>query len=178
MIIINLLSPKQKQEIKIKRICIIIRELVMLFLLFTSIIAIFLVASKYYLEQQLTDLIIKNASEIKISQEINRQITIINQKIDDLEKIQQDFHHWSSFFAEISALTPDDIYLQSSKINSQDSTFKLSGIAATRDSLINFKEKIENSPLFSKVNLPLVDLLAKTNNKFNIETEINLKNIP
>lgn len=165
---INLLSPQQRQEIHLKRIYIAIKEMTMLFLLFSVIIAILLLASKYYLENQLADLIKRNATQIKQNQEINAAVIEINDKIKTVEKIQKDFTPWSQYIYQITSLTPDEIRFIHININKDNNIINIQGVSKTRDTLLEFKKRLEESNYFYSVELPLSDLLSKTENRFNL----------
>lgn len=175
---LNLLSPIQKKELKNKRIYIALKELIMLFLLFATIIAILLLVSRYVLEQQLTELISRNAINIKNTQEISQQIIDINEKIDNVYNIQNKFKKWSDFLADVSELTPDNIAYNFIKIYHQSGIIEIQGTAETRQDLLKFQKSLKESELFIEVNVPLSNLLAKENNVFNIQAEINLEQIP
>jgi len=175
MITINLLSPQQKKDLDAKRIFIIIKKLIMLFLLFASIVAVILISARYILEQQLTSLLTQNATQIQASREINEQIIIVNRKIKNAEKIQTDFVKWSNLLIWLSDQTPEDITYNSIKISYADTILNIKGIAKNRQDLVKFKEKLEESEMLSNVSLPLHNLLAKEDNVFDIEAEINLK---
>lgn len=178
MITINLLSTTQKQELKIKRIYVAIKEMVMLLLLFTSFSALLLVGSRYYLNRELSDLISRNAVFIQAGREINNQILIINKKINEADKIQKDFKKWSGFIAQISDLSGSEITYTALKIYRQDYVLELNGSAKNRQSLLDFKKRLEASGLFKEINLPISNLINKENNVFIITAKIDPTKIP
>lgn len=180
MININLLSPAQKQEIKTKRLYMVIKEMIMLVLLFTAIIAILMVLSRYYLEQQLALLIERNNLQIQANQEINVEILKINKKLDGVGKIQKGFKRWSEFFIKLSAITPNNISYNFLKIYQKDgqAEVQIEGTAKTRQDLLKLKDQLVASKLFDKVDLPTSNLLAKENNNFSINATLDLKQIP
>lgn len=173
---LNLLSPQQKRELKIKRIYITIKEMVMLVLLFTCISAILLLVSRYFLEEQLAMLMDKNATAIRVGEEINKKVIIINEKINNAYSIQQKFRHWSRLMIVIAEITPNNIAYNSIKIYPEKSMIELQGIAKSRQALIDFKERIGKNEFFSEIDLPLTDLLARENNSFTIRANIKLEN--
>ena len=177
MIVINLLSPSQKKELKIKRLYIAIKELVMLILLFTSIIAILLLSSKYILDNRLAKLIEKNAYAIQQNMEVVRKIKSINEKIKIVDKIQLNFKQWSEFLFSLNDSTPENISYEIIRINYEDATIELKGIAKTRNDLTKLEDNLKNSNVLENVNLPLQSLLPKENNKFSIIANINIGNI-
>jgi len=165
MIIINLLSPGQKKDLKIKRIYTAIKELVMLVLLFTLIIAILLLISKYVLDNQLAKLIEKNA------------LSSLNFKIEIVSRLQKDFKKWSDFLMAFSNITPPNISYNLIKIQYENASIELRGVAKNRDDLIKLKDNLNNFNLLLNVNLPLKNLLAKENNEFIITANLALDKI-
>ncbi|MDO8668785.1 MAG: PilN domain-containing protein [Candidatus Buchananbacteria bacterium] len=172
MIIINLLSPNQKRELKIKRVYVAIKELVILILLFTLIIAIMLLISKYILDNSLAKLIERNAYVISENRDIVNRINMLNDKISTVSKIQTDFKRWSDFLVTLTNLTPDNISYNSIKIKYDDTSLELTGVAKTRNDLTKLKNSLTDSNIFETVNLPLKDLLSKENNNFTITAKM------
>ncbi len=178
MITLNLLTPEQKKKLKTKKIYLSLKETVMLILLFTSIIGIMLIAARYVLEQQLAYLIEKNATVITKSQETSKKIASVNEKIETADIIQKNFQNWSIFFIELAEITPKNISYDFLKIYRQQATIELEGSAKTRQDLLALQKNLQNSNIFKKVNLPLSDLLAKTDNHFRIRAELDLAALP
>ncbi|MFA5029252.1 MAG: PilN domain-containing protein [Patescibacteria group bacterium] len=172
MITLNLLSPKQKKELKTKRIYLALKELLMLFLLFTALIAILLIVSRYFLEQQLASLITRNINAIQISQKTNEEVVLINKKINNVYKIQKNFQKWSDFLTNLSKLTPAGVSYNLVKIYQQNSQLEIQGIAKTRNDLLELKKNLEADERFYDIDLPLNNLLVKENNSFTIGAKI------
>ncbi len=177
MITLNLMSPDHKQELKVKRIYIMIKEIVMLFLLFTIIIAILLLTSKYVLESELTRLIKRNATTIAHNQELNQEILKLNTVIDRVNQIQSNYHPLSGLLSELADLTPTDVKYDFIKIHRTEASLELQGTAQTRQALITLEESLQASDLLTAVSLPLDNKLAKENNEFRIRAEINLSQL-
>ncbi|HNP74951.1 MAG TPA: hypothetical protein PKL09_01155 [bacterium] len=171
---LNLLSPEHKKELKVKRIYITIKEMVMLILLFTCISAILLLLSRYFLEEQLAMLMDKNATAIRVGEEINKKVVTFNEKITNAYNIQQKSKHWSQLLVTIATITPADIAYNSIKIYPEKTLIELQGTAQTRQALINFKNELDDNDSFSEIDLPLTDLLAKENNSFTLKAKIKL----
>lgn len=177
MITINLLSPHQKKELKVKRVYIVIKELVMLILLFTSIIAILLLVSKYFLDNKLAKLIERNALTIQENAEVVRKINALNTKIKLVDQIQGNFKEWSVFLVDITNSTPDDIRYENIRINYDSATIELRGVAKNRNSLTQLKDNLEKLESLENINLPLQALLPKQDNTFSIIANIVLDKI-
>lgn len=177
MITINLLSPNQKKDLKMKRVYVAIKELIILVLLFTLIIAIMLLVSKYVLDNSLARLIERNAYTIQENRDVVNRIDILNSKTDTINKIQKDFKKWSNFFVVFTNLTPNNISYDSVRIKYSEASIEINGVAKTRDDLTKLKDNLTNSNIFENINLPLKDLLAKENNNFTITAKIVLDKI-
>lgn len=177
MITINLLSPNQKKELKIKRVYVAIKELIILVLLFTLIIAIMLLISKYVLDNRLAKLIERNAYTIASNRDVVNKISALNAKIKTIDKIQRDFKIWSEFFALLTNLTPANVSYDLIRIKSDEATIELRGLAKTRDDLTKLKDNLTGSSVLTDINLPLKNLLAKENNEFTITAKIILDKV-
>lgn len=177
MITINLISPEHKKQLKTQRMFIILREIILLILLFTSIIAIMLWSSRYFLEEKLAELIRKNAQAINVNQDVNNKIKILNNKIDNSAVIQNDWQKWSVLVAGILELTPANIYYRNLNIFQETATVEISGQAKTRNDLLELQKKFQGSNLFKKVDIPLTSFLNKENNDFTLQATIDLAKI-
>jgi len=177
MITINLISPEHKQELRAQRIFLALREIILLILLFTSIIAIMLWASRYFLEEQLAELITKNAQAINANQEINNRIKNLNLKIDNAAAIEGNFQSWSGLIIKLADLAPAGVSYRELKIFRQEQTIEISGLAQTRNDLSALQKNLETSNLFKQVDLPLNAFINKENNSFNLRAELNLDQI-
>ena len=177
MITLNLLSPEQKEELKIKKIYIMAKEIVMLILLFTSIIAMILIASRFVLETELASIINKNASNIAVGNIINSEITGLNTKINRVHQIQSVYYNWSKLLEHLSVITPDNITYTFIKLHKTEASLELTGTAKTREDLLSFKDQLMESEYLSNTDVPLDNLLAKENNQFRIRADINLSKL-
>ena len=177
MINLNLISLEQKRELKIKRIYIIIKKLIIIFLFFSVILAVLLIISRYILESKLTKIINENISSIEISQKTNQRIGAINKKVNQVETIQTNFKQWSTFLTHLSVITPPSIAYNFFNIYYQTASLEIKGTAKTRQALLDFETNLKSSSVLSNVDLPLHYLLAQTNNDFVIQANINLDQV-
>jgi len=177
MITINLLSPSQKKELKIKRIYVAVKELVILLLLFTSIIATMLLASKYILDNKMAKLIERNTQVIQANAEVVNKINSLNIKVEAIDKIQNNFKRWSYFLVTLTNATPPNISYELVRIQLDSASLELRGTAKSRDDLIKLKNNLNELKIIKDVNLPLKDLLPKENNQFTITANIILSEV-
>jgi len=177
MITINLLSPNQKKELKVKRVYVAVKELTVLILLFTLIIAILLLSSKYVLDNKMARLIERNILVIQQNAEVVSKINSLNAKINVIDKIQNNFKKWSDFLLALTNATPVNISYELIRIQFDSAALELRGTAKSRDDLIKLKNNLNNLKLIKDINLPLKDLLPKENNQFTITASINLSEV-
>jgi Tfp pilus assembly protein PilN len=173
MITLNLMPRERKLALKNTRLFFALKEAATLIFLFASIGAIMLWVSRYYLEQQLSDLVVANAVNIKSNEATNAKIVSINAKIKTVENIQNNFLPLGQLTGQLSLLVPENIALDSIRFYRQQATVELSGTAKTRNDLLSFKNILEQTPWINKTDLPLIDLIEKTDNKFTVKLEVD-----
>jgi Tfp pilus assembly protein PilN len=174
-IILDLLPEQKKLAIKRKKIFgKILREEVMF--LFPLIVFIFILLDIYYILTIQKSTLIKEYSmqqeqsqykQMDIFEEKFRQINDMDQQ---LKKIQENQLKWSNLFKELSAVMPSGVYIND--LATKDYAVFLSGEAKSRDDLLDFKNKLENSVCFQEVNVPLSNLVVKDNVVFQLDLKI------
>ena len=178
MITLNLIPPEQVAKLKNKKTYAAIKDLLLLFLLFSIIVSIMLVGSKYYLQEKLTSLMDRNSASIQSNNNLNSRIIAINDKINRTYSIQKNFKRWSYLLQKINELTPSAITVNEISISKGEISLEIIGVAKTRDDLLQLKKNLDGSGLFAKINLPISSLINRENNSFNIRADINLDKIP
>jgi Tfp pilus assembly protein PilN len=174
---LNLIPREREKELLTKRIYIIIKKMIISFLFFSILLAIILLASRYLVEKELSEIADKNISSIESGRNTNNRILDINNKVDQIEKIQSGHHKWSTLLYHLSSITPENISYNFLNIQYQTSSLEIKGIAKTRNDLIEFEKKLKSSDIFTNVSLPINNLLAQTENSFTIKADINLEKI-
>jgi len=100
-------------------------------------------------------------------------IEIINQKLEIAEQAQQTFTKWSALLTDFTDMIPEGIVLDFMYINEQSGTFRISGFAQTRDSLIAAKERIESNPIVTSLDAPLSNFLKREDIEFRFTGTLN-----
>jgi Tfp pilus assembly protein PilN len=172
MITLNLLSTEQKSQLRVKRVYLLCKELIMVVLLFTAISATLLLISRYVLEQQLAELMERNMLTIHTSSITDTKIARLNKRLAIITKMQKEFYPWSVVGDELIAITPSNISYTTLRIFPKDSAIELQGIAHDRQALLTLKQSLEQSELFTQVELPLTALIERQNNTFTIKAII------
>ena len=119
-----------------------------------------------------------NENLLQQSQDKYQQLGVYQKKFKQandlgqvLSKIQLGHIHWTNLFQKLSEATPDNV--QISNLSTKNYAVFLVGKAKTRDDLINFKNKLEESTCFQNINVPLSDLVVKNNVDFQIDLTIS-----
>lgn len=174
-IYLDLLPEKRKQEIKRKKLFRSILHEEFLFSLPIVLFIIMLLNIYYILTLQRNVLISQHLSQQ--SQEKYQQLNVYEEKFkqinsidQELKKIQDGHLRWQNIFLELSRLVPDGVYV--SNISTKNFKVFLNGKAKTRDSLIDFKNKLETSACFEEINVPLSNLVVKDDVDFQIDLNI------
>jgi len=177
MLTLNLISEELKKEIKLRHLYLFIKKINLTLIIITIIAAIILLAAKTILQAKFNDIVDQTTLVTKNNQGYNLKIRDINSRIDFVEKVQNDFVPWSSLLKTIADITPNDISLNYLKINYEKKTIKIKGNAGLRQSLLNFKQKMETTTIFEDINFPIKNILEKENIDFEIDAKINLANL-
>jgi len=172
MIIINLIPQNKKKEFnlnkKIKIYFSFLNIIIINFLMYALIFFVLGVIMQRYYNDTKNQAVLIDRSTKNYSEEVK----IINEKIEYISNIQNNFVHWYKFFIFLSDQKPKGVIYKQIKISKKENLVIFYGIAKTRDSLLNFKNKLENSGILSNINLPFSSLLKK--NDINFEIQVNI----
>lgn len=169
---INLLSKNKKDSLKKMSSFIYIKNILSLFILLVSIISTMLIWSWLTLVNEFENL---SQSALLIQKDYtsyNQETKEINDLIDEVKKISGDYKMMSPVIIKFANLTPKDIKLNVLKINIKNKSIYFSGVAETRDGLLNYEDIINNSDWLEPVEIPTSQLFKKENISFNFETKI------
>ncbi|MFA5021037.1 MAG: PilN domain-containing protein [Patescibacteria group bacterium] len=173
MITLNLIPARQKTLLKNARLYTTCKEAATLLFLFVAIISIMLWVSRYYLERDLADLVIANAGNIESNEATSQRIIAINQKIKLTDGISDNFISARRIIEAIANALPENIALETINFYRQQAILEITGTAKTRDNLLRFKNTLSAEPWIKNVDLPMINLIDKENNRFTIKLEIN-----
>ncbi|MCK5211677.1 hypothetical protein KAJ89_03175 [Candidatus Parcubacteria bacterium] len=170
MINLNIISQELKKEINTKTI----------YLSYKNLLAIIFITLTFYTSAYLGCLLIlqihfvetvKDTSLItRGSENYSAQVRQLNSALANIESIQSEYTNWSYLFEFLHQLSNKNININNINVNKKNAEISLSGIATTRDSLLQLKEKLEESNYFTKINLPIKNLLEKENINFEINS--------
>ncbi|MBI3290880.1 PilN domain-containing protein [Candidatus Falkowbacteria bacterium] len=173
MITLNLIPPAKKQELKLMNFYIIIKNLVIWVLLLSILIAITLLMTKAVLQSHFNQIVDQTTLTTRYATTFGQEVKEFNSRIKTVAGIQAENISWARFLVELALLVPDKISVNNLTI--KDDNILLNGLAETRDDLLNLQDSMENSDLFSAVDIPLDNLLKKEDVSFTLKAKINLE---
>ncbi|MBU0619527.1 MAG: hypothetical protein ABII99_03960 [Patescibacteria group bacterium] len=176
MLYLNLISKKVKQDIKLKRIYAILKRFGYILIIITALFAIIILFAKIILQNTFNQVVEQTTLITKNNQSSNKQIKEINTRLDNIEKIQNDFIPWSFLLEDLSQDISSNINFFSIKIDKDKQQIDLKGVAVTRKGLLDFKKSIEESDKFSDIYFPINNLLKENNINFEITAKLVISN--
>lgn len=177
MLALNLISEELKKEIKLRHLYLFIKKINLTLIIITIAVAIILLIAKTILQAKFNDIVGQTTLVTKNNQGYNLKIRDINSRINFVEKVQNDFIPWSNLLKNIAEITSNDIGLTYLKINLADQAIKIKGKAGLRESLLDFKQKMEATAIFKDIDFPIKNILEKENINFEINAKINIQNL-
>lgn len=176
-ILINLLPPAQKEEIKnLRRIGVILK----IGFVAGCAIAVFMVFLFFTMQTVLIqeDVVIKEIArfeqsgsyeEVKKAQDSLRDYSKIATKVKSGLSNQK--LHWE-MISQINQIVPEDVKLVEFSVD-EESVLTLNGVAYTREALLALKKGLENCEKLSKVESPISNFVAEKDVEFEFTTAIN-----
>ncbi|MDP2586499.1 MAG: PilN domain-containing protein [Candidatus Komeilibacteria bacterium] len=168
MISLNLISPEQQHNLKLKYWQTLIKNCAGVLLLAAVVTAIWLIPLDQQINgQQLANEALKTAI-LASNSELTEKINVLNSEIGDLIKIKNQLYSWSATINELAGLAPAEIALLEFNGSASNGIFTLKGFAKTRDALIVFQNKLNGSSFFEEIDSPLENYLQKDEVTFQI----------
>lgn len=177
MLTLNLVSAEQKKEIKLRHLYDLIKKINLILVIIAIAIAIILLVAKIILQIKFNEVVEQTTLVTKNNQGYNSRVREINSQLNYIEKIQNGYIPWSKLIKKLSEMAPADVSFQYLKINYENKSVNIKGQAKTRDSLINFKDKMAADETFKNIEFPIKNILEKENIDFEISAELNLSKI-
>lgn len=174
MITLNLISPALQQELKFKKIYLTLKNALILILLFTIGMAIVLLITKMILQKNFYQIIDQTTLLSKSNLRFISEIRKLNSDLQNISKIQKEYIPWSKVLLDFVTLVPDKVMINELSFNQSENQLILKGKTKSRDLMLQFKDNLENSSLFSGVELPLSSLLKKEDVDFEFKAKLNL----
>jgi hypothetical protein len=175
MLQLNLISKNLKKEIKIRQIYQIFKKICYIIIIYMVFVGIILLTARIIMQNNFNNIVVQTSYITKNAGKFTTETKEINEKLNYVSKIQSEFVPWSLLLKKIQEQSKN-IKLLSIKINKDKKTIELKGMAESRDSLIEFRDWLEESSYFHSIEFPLRNILARENIDFDINARINLDN--
>jgi len=86
------------------------------------------------------------------------EVVILNQDLENFEKVLKENKMWSGVLREVAALLPKDMVLDSLVIDAKENKVAAKGRTGTRSSVLSYRQNLLDSEYFQSVNFPLANL--------------------
>jgi len=160
------LPDYQKDTLRRERSFLIANTLVGSLLIAITLASTVLTAARFVLIDEFKkirqDTSLVNVEHLRLENNIDE----LNKKVEYADKMQASFTKWSDLVSRLTALIPPSVTVDYLLLNRSSGTFRVNGLAQSRDALITTKTALERSGLFKSLDAPLSNLLEKTNIEF------------
>ena len=166
---INLLSKDKRTRLEHLTKFIFVRDILEIVLLVYAVLAIILVWSWMVLQEDFN-----NLAESSVL--VNREYSKYNQEIKQVNTTIRGFNQSSKYYlpitpklSEIVGSLPKDIKLGSLEFDRTQNKITLSGVALTRDALLNYQTILKQISWLENVETPTSQLFQKENISFEVK---------
>lgn len=102
----------------------------------------------------------------------NQTVKIINEKLERIDYIQNFYLPVTPLLPDLASAVPVGVNLTVLDISLKNKILNLTGFAASRDDLLNFKTGLEQVTWLETINIPVDQLTKKDNINFSISAAI------
>ncbi len=147
------------------------------FIFFSCAVAVLLLAVRYTLQNQFTEIVNDTTRVTANHRSIEGNVNALNTLLSNATIIVNDSRPWGKFIKNFATIVPLGIHIQHVSFDAQgDSTIE--GAADTREALVAFKNALSSAPYLTNINVPLNDLLSKSDIHFTVTFRIQFAQLP
>jgi len=172
MLRLNIIPEHQKKEIKLKYFFDHLKNFFEVIFFVSILYVIVFLILKLILSNHFIATIESTTMLTKRTEDFSRKVSDINKRVSNVATIQEEFIYWSKLIEHIRQNQSYDLKLDQISVNKNKNEIVFSGNAETRDTLLNFKKKIEDLGFFEEIKLPIQSLLQKNDINFNLTVKI------
>lgn len=111
-------------------------------------------------------------------QEIKEELTLFNQEVSALTKIDQTLISVPLVLESVLELIPQEIQVLSLNYFDEDLSVQITGIASGRAALLELQENLENDPMIKEFDIPLSAYDQKSETSFTVTLLLNFPQLP
>jgi len=177
MIILNFISPTQREENRFQKNYSLVKEIIVIFVISLVVIVGFLQLTQIILNNKLDNVTadtktLKQQTEEEKSVDLGKTVKEFNKLLKNIDGIQAEYTFWSEILIKTASFVPSGVRLSSFTINRVNSNFKITGRANFRDDLLNLKRNLEESDHFIEIQSPISNILLRENINFELSGKI------
>jgi len=172
---LNLLPEKKKERLKYLIKFIFSKHILEIILFMTSIMAIALIWSWLVLEEGFSELAITSSLVNKEYASYNQEIRKMNILINNIDDTTKEYETVMPKIIDFSKNLPNNIRITSFYLDKKNYTLSITGIAKTRQDLLNYQDKLKQLSWTDSFDTPVSKLFQTENISFEFQTK--LKNI-
>lgn len=174
MNVLNLLSPSQKEALRMRVVYAMLERLMITLVFFTLLSGGLLILAKMQLSKNLAEI---ESRQILTSEyvTVNDDVKALEQQIARVETLQRMAISPSALLQDIAGRTPEGIAIASLGFDLAAAKLDLTGIAAKREDLLAYEEAMRASPFVKQLDSPISNLLRKTDANFQFAIQLNVE---
>ncbi|MBU2575557.1 hypothetical protein KKF64_00460 [Patescibacteria group bacterium] len=158
---LNLIPFAQKEQLKRERMFLLVYGITGILVIVIAFNAIMLTITRFILidhfKKLRDDSSLVNTELLKLQGNIGKT----NEKIENAEKMQTKFVKYSDLLPDFTKLIPEGIVVNFMHIDSENSNFRINGVAQDRNTLVAFKDSLESASFILNLESPLSNFLEK-----------------
>ncbi|MDO8599058.1 MAG: hypothetical protein Q7S02_03030 [bacterium] len=173
----NLLTPALRRRARLDIGLTVLRSIGAILLVYGLVAAIILLIGRTIAEWNFARVVERSTLVLRATTATSHEAQVTNEILLAIEEFQRTFTPWTVALTAITTHTPPGIILTTVTIN-RESMLRIEGIAATRDDLLTFQERLRELPYLSEVTIPFSNLLLRERIDFSIDAGVNRATVP
>lgn len=169
---LNLLPPSKKTSLARLVHFLLAKDVLELTLATCAILAIALVWSWFFFQNNFADLASSTTLVNRESYAYQQDVRVINKLIQDVNSASKEYRATMLTLMELIYITPKDIKINSLQLDRRNNTFSLAGSALTRTALLKYQDLLKTIPWIEEIETPVSQLLQKENINFEFKTKL------
>ena len=174
MIALNLLSPAQKESLRLRVLFAMIERLMIALAAAVLLFAILLQVLRVRLTHAYSNVVSRQLLSTEYVS-VNNEIKRLNETIGRIERIQREVVPASNLLIDVAGRVPPEVQIANLTFETRTQSLRMSGQAKTRAALLTFEESLRKSPFIKTLESPISNLFEKQNINFSFQAilEVN-----
>ncbi|OJI06625.1 hypothetical protein BK004_02670 [bacterium CG10_46_32] len=173
---LNLIPEIHKKVLQRERTFFLVHNVVGLLVVVLALNGMLLIMARFILVNHAKELKNENSLVNPGHSTLQHEIKRINNQLEDTARIQEHFTKWSALLADFTTALPEGVTIDFLNISADSKTFRITGVAKNRDSLLSAKESLESLPMVATLASPLSNFIEKENSIFRFSGTLNSSN--